>query len=80
MAREAFYACRMNRQIVLRLKALSKGAHRKRFSNQFWRTRVTTTFYTLATGDVVVISDWQERCVKLSEPITAKNLPNGGML
>ena len=75
LAKQAFDACNKNRLIVPRLETLSKGAPKKRITMRFWRTPVTTTIYALDSGDKVVITDWQTRCVKLSERVTIGNFP-----
>lgn len=73
LAKQAFDACDKNRLIVPWLEGIGRGAHKKRITNRFWRKSIITTFYTLANGEMVVITDWQKRCVKLSIPITTDN-------
>ena len=39
----------------------------------FWGTRTHTTFYFLANGDAIIITDWHRKCARLAQPITAAN-------
>ena len=69
-------ACAANKRRVPALKAFATGAKRVRETLEFWpQTRAKATYYYLANGDVVIIADWQSKCVKLSGPITKRNFP-----
>jgi hypothetical protein len=72
-AAEALGPCRLNRVLVPWLRAHAKGARKERKSVTYWRTPVAATFYYLNSREVILITDWQKRCAKLSEPITTNN-------
>jgi len=71
----ALLACVENKRAVAALEALATGARSERKTFHYSRqTKAHATFYYLGNGDVVIIPDWQAKCIKLSGPITKKNV------
>ena len=73
LATQAVTACADNKRRVPALKALGAGAKRERKTQRYWGTTIKATLYYLASGDAVIITDWQNKCLKLSGPITQAN-------
>jgi len=74
LATQALAACAANKRLVPELRDFASGAKRERQTREFWpQTRAKATYYYLANGDVVIITDWQSKCVKLSGPISKHN-------
>ncbi|MBU6400757.1 MAG: hypothetical protein KGS61_10590 [Verrucomicrobia bacterium] len=75
LAWDALLACVENKPVVPALKALAAGARSERKAIPYSRqTKAWATFYYLNNGDVVIVTDWQARCAKLSGPITKTNI------
>jgi hypothetical protein len=75
LANEALNVCQTNRVVwVPILLKHATGARRERHSQKFWGKKVSATYFYLPGGtDIIIITDWQWQCAKLSEPITTAN-------
>lgn len=73
LADKAYEACRKNRRLIPELLALAKGVNGIRLSFKFWQIKEKATFYELANGDTLLITDSQKNCVNLPEPISSAN-------
>jgi hypothetical protein len=72
---QAIIACAENKRVVPALKKFAAAAKRERKAIPFSRqSKGWATFYYMHTGDVVIITDWQNKCTKLSGLINANNV------
>ena len=76
LAIQALKSCATNKRVVPALKTLAAGAIRQSKKDRYWGITVKASLYSLANGDEVIITDWQNKCVKLSGPITKTNFPD----
>ena len=74
LALAALDACDRARKNTPPLQEHAKAAvKRLRQLRRFWGVRTHTTFYFLANGDAIIITDWHKKCARLAKPITAAN-------
>jgi hypothetical protein len=75
LAWDALVACGENKRVVPALKKMAAGAKTERKMLRYSRqSEAWANFHYLGNGDVVIITDWQAKCVKLPKTCTKSNV------
>lgn len=73
LAEQTFKSCRDTRTILPVLRAHCTGTKPVCKDLSFWGTSMRGSFYDVSPTDCILITDWEERCAKLSLPVSREN-------
>jgi len=75
LADHAFSTCRTCMVFVPKLQSLCSGVKPHRQPKKAWQTQMPANIYLVSPTDQIIISSWEERCARLSLPVTRGNFP-----